>query len=152
MCFLTAAGWLCAFTWQSSIAGTCFISGTLLQGLFVLNSPTYVFHRWHGSLLTLAFLFFSVLFNTLFARKLPMFEGILVFLHIMGVIVFVPLWILLPRATGGWPLVEFYNLPGWSSNGIATLAGISGPITALIGFDCSIHMSINPLPLWLSHI
>lgn len=111
----------------------------------MLNIKTYVFQRWHGSLLTIAFVFFSVIFNTFFTRKLPMFEGVLVFIHIMGIVVFVPLWILLPRAEGGWPLVEFFNLPGWSSNGLAMLVGISGPITSLIGFDCSIHMSKSHL-------
>ena len=90
----------------------------------------------------LAWILIAVLFNTLLARRLPLLEGIFVFCHILGVVIFVPLWILLPRAQGGEPIVEFYNPAGWSSNGLATLVGVSGPITSLIGFDCSIHMSI----------
>jgi choline transport protein len=118
----------------------------------VLNIESYVYRKWHGSLLTIAVLLLSVLFNTFFARKLPMFEGILIFFHVVGVVVFVPLWILLPRAVGGWPLTEFYNQPGWSSVGLATLVGSGGPLTALTGFDCSVHMSMNSLPFRLSPI
>jgi hypothetical protein len=40
-------------------------------GLLVLNYPeTYIFRSWHGTLLTMAILSLSVLFNTFFAQKL----------------------------------------------------------------------------------
>jgi hypothetical protein len=71
-----------------------------------------------------------------------MVEGLLVFCHILGIVIFIPLWILLPRREGGSPLVDFYNLNGWMSNGVATLVSINGPISALIGFDCAVHMGI----------
>jgi hypothetical protein len=124
------------------------VAGTLIQGLFVLNIETYNYQRWHGSLLTIAFTILAVAFNTFLARRLPLVESILLFCHVLGVFIFVPLWVLSPKAgvspplkaEGGSPLVEFYNQPGWASNGLATLVGISGPITSLIGFDCSIHM------------
>jgi hypothetical protein len=74
-----------------------------------------------------------------------MIEGLFVLLHILGVLMFVPLWILSPRRIGGSPITEFYNPNGWISNGVATWAGINSPISGLIGFDCSVHMGINPL-------
>jgi len=46
-----------------------------------------------------------------------------------------------PLRSGGSPLTEFYNPGGWSSNGVATLVGMAGPLSALIGFDCSVHMA-----------
>src|ERR1700712_500059 len=49
-------GWLCAITWQTGVAGGAFLTGTTIQGLFVLNIETYNYQRWHGSLLTLAIL------------------------------------------------------------------------------------------------
>ena len=97
--------------------------------------------RWHGSLLTLLFILVAIIFNTLLARKIPMVEGFFVFCHILGVFIFIPLWVLSPRSDGGAPLIDFYTVPGgWSSYGVATLVGTVGPITALIGFDCSVHM------------
>jgi hypothetical protein len=114
--------------------------------------PDYIYKRWQGSLLTLVFLLIAVIFNTILARKLPMVEGLLVFLHILGIVIFIPLWILSSRREGGAPLVEFYNPSGWMSNGVATLVGVSAPITALTGFDCSVHMGMliaDPLTFWL---
>jgi amino acid transporter len=70
-----------------------------------------------------------------------MLEGIFVFCHILGVLIFIPLWILSPIREGGSPLVNFYNPNGWVSNGVATLVGSSVPISTLLGFDCSVHMA-----------
>jgi len=134
-------GWLCAITWQTSIAGSAYFIGTLAQALFVLNVPNYDFKRWHGSLLAIGYLFIVVLFNTVLARRLPLLEGIFVIIHMLGIIIFIPLWILSPRSEGGSPLVDFYNPGGWSSNGVATLVGSVVPVTALLGFDCSVHMA-----------
>jgi hypothetical protein len=69
-----------------------------------------------------------------------MVEGVFVILHIFGILIFVPLWILAPKREGGSPLVDFYNPGGWSSYGVATLVGSTASLTTLIGFDCSIHM------------
>jgi hypothetical protein len=87
----------------------------------------------------------SIVFNTLLARKLPLVEGLFIFCHILGVLIFIVFWMLLPTRIGGGPLVEFYNGGGWSSNGLATMVGTVGPITSLIGFDCSIHMCMSIL-------
>ena len=135
-------GWLCAITWQTGFAGAAYIAGTLVQALFVLNIPNYDYERWQGSLLTIGFLLIAIIFNTLLARRLPMVEGIFVFLHILGVAIFIPLWILSPKREGGSPLIEFYNPNGWISNGLATCVGITAPITGLLGFDCSVHMGM----------
>jgi choline transport protein len=83
-----------------------------------------------------------------------MMEGILIFVHIIGIVIFIPVWILAPIREGGGPLVEFYNPNGWMSNGVAFMVGMTGPITCLIGFDSSIHMGTLLPRLWLlfSHI
>jgi hypothetical protein len=135
-------GWLCTITWQTSVAASAFIAATMIQGLFVLNIPTYVHKQWHGSLLDLAFIVINTITNTIFARKLPLVEICCVFCHILGVFIFVPVLALAGSQlrTGSGPLTEFYNPGGWSSNGVATLVGMVGPLTALIGFDCSVHM------------
>jgi hypothetical protein len=138
--FTLSIGWLCVVTWQTSIARGAFVAASLIQGLFVLNIKSYESKRWHGSLLMLGFILAAIIFNTLLARKLPMMEGIFVLIHILGIVILVPQLILLPRSGGAFPFIEFYNSSGWSSNGLATMVGASGPIAALIGFDCSVHM------------
>ena len=88
------------------------------------------------------FLFMAVFCNTILAKRLPLIESVFVFCHIFGVLIFIPLWILIPRRGGSSPLITFYNPSGWISNGVATWAGINAPTTALIGFDCSVHMGM----------
>jgi len=135
-------GWLCAITWQAGLGGSTYIGGTIVQALFVVNMPNYIYERWQGSLLTLGFLFIAVFFNTVLARRLPIVESIFVFLHIFGIFIFIPIWILSPRKVGGSPLIDFYNPNKWISNGVATLVGSGSPVSALIGFDCSVHMGM----------
>jgi hypothetical protein len=78
-----------------------------------------------------------------------MVEGLFVIMHILGVVIFIPLWVLAPRR-GGSPVVEFYNGGGWTSNGLSTMIGTVGPAAALIGFDCSVHMGMLSLTLCLT--
>jgi hypothetical protein len=110
----------------------------------VLHSDNYVSKPWHATLITLAFLALAVGFNTLFASKIPMLETSLVFFHICGIVIFVPVWVYSTKTKteGPSPLVEFFNPGGWSSNGLATLVGAAPVITTLIGFDCSVHMGM----------
>ena len=140
-------GWLCAITWQTGVAGSTYFTGTIIQGLFVLNIETYDYKRWHGTLLTFIFIIIAIIFNTVLAKRLPMVEGLFVIFHVIGIVIFIPVLVLSKKAQGSSPLTEFYNPGGWASNGLATMIGSAGPLTALIGFDCSVHMcmSIHPL-------
>ncbi|KXT12499.1 hypothetical protein AC579_7343 [Pseudocercospora musae] len=131
-----ATGWLCATGWQVFLASVAF-----MIGLIALNNPDYAFERWHATLLTIAIMSFAVLFNTVLAVRLPLVEGIILILHIAGFFgVFIPLWVLAPRAHSGI-LVTFTNNGGWPTTGIAAMIGLTTPLTALIGYDCSVHMS-----------
>jgi amino acid transporter len=139
-----AIGYLCAITWQTGVAGTAFVAGTLIQSIFVLNISTYVPHPYHGTLFTIAFVILALVFNTFLARRLPVVEGVFVFMHVLGILIFIPLWIMAPRREGGAPLVDFANMNGWATSGIATMIATVGPSAALTGFDCSVHMGMSP--------
>jgi len=69
--------------------------GSVIQGLIVLNNlDTYGFQAYQGTLLTIAVVLFSSLFNTLLAARLPLIEGILLILHLAGLFaVIIPLWV-----------------------------------------------------------
>ncbi|KAH2040095.1 hypothetical protein KXW85_008568 [Aspergillus fumigatus] len=75
-------GWLSATGWQCAIVSIAFLAGTIIQGLVVLNDPTYEFQRWHGTLLVVAITTFSILFNTFLAKNLPMVEGLILIIHV----------------------------------------------------------------------
>ncbi|KAG2027116.1 hypothetical protein GB937_000854 [Aspergillus fischeri] len=135
-------GWLSATGWQCAIVSIAFLAGTIIQGLVVLNDPTYEFERWHGTLLVVAITTFSILFNTFLAKNLPMVEGLILIIHVVGLFaIIIPLWVLAPRNSAKAVFTEFNNAGGWNSDGTATLVGLSTTITAMIGYDCSVHMS-----------
>lgn len=139
---LTLIGWLSATGWQCAIVSIAFLAGTIIQGLVVLNDPTYEFQRWHGTLLVVAITTFSILFNTFLAKNLPMVEGLILIIHVVGLFaIIIPLWVLAPRNSAKAVFTEFNNAGGWDSDGTATLVGLSTTITAMIGYDCSVHMS-----------
>ena len=83
-CVLTVAGWLIALGWQTWLAGTSFVWGLVLQGLIALNDLSYAWNNWQGTLLVIAIIVFSFIFNTVLASRLPLVEGILLILHVAG--------------------------------------------------------------------
>ncbi|KAL4759206.1 putative GABA permease [Aspergillus foveolatus] len=135
-------GWLTAIGWQCAIVTIAMLAGTIIQGLIVLNNPGYNFERWHGTLLVIAITTFSIFFNTFLARNLPMVEALILIIHVVGLFaIIIPLWVLAPRNNAKAVFTEFNNGGGWNSDGTATLVGFSTTITAMIGYDCSVHMS-----------
>ena len=135
-------GWMCVLGWQTSCASSAFISGTQIQGLVVLNYPNYVPEAWHGTLLTIAVAAFSVVFNTLLARKLPLIEALVLIIHVFAFFgILVALWVLAPLADAKSVFTEFSDGGGWGSLGGSTLVGILAGILPLLGADAAVHMS-----------
>lgn len=144
------AGWLCFVGWQTAIVAIAFLAGTIIQGLIALNDPSYVFERWHGTLLVIAVSAFSIIFNTFLATKLPLVEGLVLVLHILGVfIIVIPLWILAPRNNAHAAFTEFTNLGGWPTTGTSFMIGLLTSIGGISGFDCQVHMCKWPHALIL---
>ncbi|KAK0511157.1 hypothetical protein JMJ35_006709 [Cladonia borealis] len=135
-------GWLCFTGWQCAIVSIAFLAGTIIQGLIILNVPTYVFERWQGTMLVIAITAFAIVFNTFLAKKLPMVEGLILIIHIVGLFaIVIPLWVLAPRNTAKAVFTEFSNGGGWSSTGTSVMVGLSTSIVSMLGFDCGVHMS-----------
>jgi amino acid transporter len=107
----------------------------------VLNDASYVFERWHGTMLVIAVVVFSLIFNTFLAKKLPMVESIMLVIYIIGFFaIIIPLWVLAPRANAHDVFTQFTNAGGWSSTGTAFMVGLSGVLVSICGFDCAAHM------------
>jgi choline transport protein len=115
--------------------------GTIIQGLIALNVSDYVWHNWHGTLLTIGAISFSIIFNTVLAVRLPLIEGIVLILHLTGLFaIIIPLWIMAPLAKPHAALLEFSNNGGWPTTGLSAMIGLTTPLSVLIGYDCSVHM------------
>ena len=116
--------------------------GSVIQGLIELNVEGYVWHAYHGTLLTIMVIVFSIAFNTVFASKLPLIEAVVLFLHFCGLFaIIIPLWVLAPRAPAHETLLGFSNNGGWSSVGLSSMIGLTTPLSVIVGYDCSVHMS-----------
>jgi choline transport protein len=114
--------------------------GIIIQGLIALNVADYEWKNWHGTLLTIAVVAFSIIFNTLLATRLPLIEGTVLILHLAGFFaIIIPLWVMAPRAHPHI-LLEFSNNGGWSTTGVSAMIGLTTPLSVLIGYDCSAHM------------
>ena len=128
--------------WQAGCAAGCYVAGTEIQGLIVLNHANYVPQRWHGSLIAIALVLISFFFNTILSRNLPSIEGLILVLHIFGFFaILVPLWVLAPLSSAHEVFTTFNDGGDWRSTGLAALIGILSPQVALIGPDAAVHMS-----------
>jgi choline transport protein len=137
-----STGWLCAIGYHTFLASVCFMVGTIIQGLIIINNESYVFQAWHGTLLTIAVMSFAIIFNTVVAGKLPLTEGVAVIIHMCGLFgVIVPLWVLSPRGDSHEVLLEFTNLGGWPTNGLAAMVGLTTPLSIWIGYETPVHMA-----------
>lgn len=117
------------------------MGGTIIQGLLVLNDATYVFERWHGTMLAIAISVFSIIFNSFLGNKLPLVEYIILVIYVVGFFaIIIPLWVLAPRANAHDVFTQFTDAGGWSSAGTAFMVGLSGTLVSLAGFDCAVHM------------
>jgi amino acid transporter len=139
--FLT--GWLCFTGWQAAIVAIAFLAGTVIQGLAILNNPKdYIPEAWHGTMLVIAITFFAIIFNTFLANKLPLVEGLVLALHVVGMFaIIIPLWILAPRNSAKEVFTHFQNNGGWSSMGTSFMVGLLSTTISMLGFDCTVHMS-----------
>ena len=119
-----------------------FIGAQQVLGLIALCDSTYVIQGWHGALLTMAFVLAAICFNTFLIGKLPLLEGIAVFLHLSGFLVFtVILWVKGPKADAHTTFTPFEDSNNWGSIGLATLIGIVGPATTYLGADSAVHLA-----------
>lgn len=74
-----------------------------------------------------------VLFNLFGANKLPLFEGIVLCLYVIGFFAIgIPLWVLAPKVPAKEVFFDFSNYGGWSSTAAAVIIGQSSAATALI--------------------
>lgn len=135
-------GWMCVLGWQSLCATVAYLAGSQIQALVLLNYPTYVPQNWHTSLLTIAVAAFGVIFNTWLAKRLPLIEGLVLVIHILGFFgILVPLWVLSPRSDPKTVFTSFNNGGGWNNIGSSFIAGFTAGIGPLLGADAAVHMS-----------
>lgn len=128
--------------WQVNICSGSYLVGTQLQGIILLNNPNYVAEAWHVTLMIIAVASVCIIFNTFFARKLPLIEGLILIIHVFGFFaILIPLWALAPLQPAKAVFTEFVNEYDWPTQGVGLLVGIVGPMYSLLGPDSAVHMA-----------
>lgn len=121
-------------SWQAALASGAFLGGTMIQGLLVLNHPSYNYHRWHGTLLFYLIIVIALFVNTYLARQLPKIETMVLIIHVMGFFgILVPLVYLAPQGNAGDVFATLSDSGGWSSDGLSFFIGLSTSMFAFIG-------------------
>jgi amino acid transporter len=114
-----------------------------MQGLVTLSVSNYEAQPWHGTMIVIGVVCFTVFFNTFLAKRLPFVEGMMLILHIVGLFaIMIPLWILAPRNNSKAVFTEFTNNGGWGSKGVSFMVGLNPLVVSLLGFDSSVHMCL----------
>lgn len=135
-------GWLCVLGWQVGNTAIGYLCGTIIQGLVILNNPSYEAKPWHGTLIIFAVLTFCYIFNAFLASKLPLLEGIVVVIHIAGFFaILIVLWVLADTTPASEVFTTFNNGGGWSTQGASCLVGILSPVFSFVGPDAATHMA-----------
>ncbi len=135
-------GWLTVLGWQATIAAASYLTGTSIQGVIILTSPTYNPKSWHGTLLTWAVVILGLGINTLVSSILAKIEALILILHIVGfVAILIPLVYLAPHTSPEQVFTVFMNSGGWPTQGLSFFVGLVGIVFSFIGTDGAIHMS-----------
>jgi uncharacterized membrane protein (DUF441 family) len=86
----------------------------------------------------------AVMVNTLGAKRLPLLEATILFLHILGFFaVLTPLWVIAPKISAKEAFTSFSNTGGWSSIGAAVVIGQLTAVGSLGGrYDRSANLNL----------
>lgn len=136
-------GWVSVLGWQAGCASGTFLGGTIIQGLLVLNDPSYNYQRWHGTLLLYAVLLVTVFVNTIAVRVLPALEGVILCAHVLGFFaILIPLVHLAPQSSADFVFATWSNGSGYV-DGLSWFVGLTTSSVLFIGFDGACHMGMG---------
>lgn len=83
--------------------------------------------------MTMAVGAFAISFNAFAAKHLPLFEGLILIMFLIGFfVIIIPLWVLAPRASVSDVFGKFENWGGWASMGGACIVGQMAASAAFI--------------------
>ena len=135
-------GWSAVLGWIANLTAGVWFTGTMIQGLLVLNYPSYAFERWHGTLILFAALLCCVIVNTLLGRIFPHIETFVLVLHLAGFFaILIPLVVLAPKGSPSFVFAQFTDVAGWNSNGLAWFIGLISSNLPFVGYDGPCHLA-----------
>lgn len=136
-------GWLTSLAWIATVATETLFAGTMLEGLVILDYPSYVSTNWRGTLLTWAVALVSTLVNTVIPSMLPRIEIGTVVFHIAGFVVIIALlWHYTdPLHDANFVFRTSLNEGNWPTQGLSYCVGFLGNVATFVGADASVHLA-----------
>lgn len=123
--FTKLTGWTTVFAWQANVASVGYLTATQIQALIVLNNESYVYERWHGTMIFWAVVVVSTLVNVLGIRILPHLETAVVILHVcLWFVWLVSIVYLSPHRSASSTFTDFENNSGWGNNAVSWCIGL----------------------------
>ena len=117
------------------MTSVAFLTATIMQGLFVLQYPDYIYKRWHATLLMWALTAITFVINVFGIRILPHLETLAGACHVLFFFaLLIPLVYLAPTTSSAkFVFTDFQNQGGWSSDGVSWCLGLLTATFSLVG-------------------
>lgn len=121
-----AAGWMSTLGWLASTASSVFVCTTLIQSLVGVKNEEFAFPNWQYTLIMLAFMAVTIVFNTWGASSLPMIETISLLGHLAGfLVVIIPVWVMAPKNSASDVFATFSSSSGWNIGAACLVTQVS---------------------------
>lgn len=128
--------------WLAAVASSVFIVATQIQCMIEVTQPDYEFTNWQYTLIMIAFVLVTIVFNTWGASFLPALQTASLIGHILGFfVVIIPLLVLCPKNNAHDVFLDFQNNSGYDNMGTAYLISQVFIIYCNFGSDSVVHIS-----------
>ncbi|KAK5111657.1 hypothetical protein LTR62_004762 [Meristemomyces frigidus] len=136
-------GWLTSLAWIATVATETLFAGTMIQGVIVLDNPSYSGKPWQGTLLTWAVILGCIFVNVVIPQWLPKFEVFILVFHIAGFIAILTTLLVMTPTLGSNASVWLtsFNTGGWPTQGLSYCVGFLGNVATFVGADASVHLA-----------
>jgi choline transport protein len=135
------SGWVTLTGWIAAVASCCFLLGTMITGIAVLNYDGYEPKRWHLTLIMIGFMLLAAACNIFCKKIVPLFEATGLVLHVLFFgLIFITVLATSTKAPATNVWATFINSGGWPNDGITFCIGFLGPAFSIAGVDAVVHM------------
>lgn len=141
LCWLQ--GWTTWFGWISLVCSSANFTAYIVQGIAIMNNPSYIPERWHLTLIIWALILVQALMNMYAFRLVPWLEVLAGLLHVGLFIIFiVVLLVMAPKHSTEFIFFQQADgSSGWTNSFVSWNIGLIAPVWGFVGFDGAIHMS-----------
>lgn len=106
-----AVGMLSALGWQAAMPSVAYAGAQQVLAFISVCNRDFTIEGWHSALFTIAFVLAAIFFNTFAIDKLPVLEGVAIFLHIFGFVAFIVIiWVMGPRVGKSERMTRFRTM------------------------------------------